>query len=127
MSTLSNTCIDNIRIENHVRDRPFNLKGEGGAMVLFGENNFVSKFDEKKNSVSDMGRRKYSESTLCLKKLVFIEKNNVAKNNSAAPHSDKSHKPPPQPHPLHGWSLNHKKERLYYPNVRRIFVHVICT
>ena len=34
---------------------------------------------EKKNSVSEVGRKKYSVSTLCLKNIVFVEKNNVAK------------------------------------------------
>ena len=52
-----------------LRDHPFNLKGEG-AMVFLGENFSVCKFDWKKNSVSEMGRKKYS---------VFVEKNNVAK------------------------------------------------
>ena len=40
-----------------------------------------SKFDWEQNVVSEMGRTKYleySESTLCLRKLCFIEKNNVA-------------------------------------------------
>ena len=41
-----------------LRDRPFNLKGgRGETMVYWGEKNSVSKFDGKKISVSDMGRK----------------------------------------------------------------------
>ena len=50
-------------------------------------------------SVSDMGRQKYSESTLCLKNLVLLEKNNFAtsreKKNSLRREAEKNIAPPP--------------------------------
>ena len=41
-----------------LREHPFNLKGLGG-LWFFGEKNSVWKFDWKKNSVPEMGRKKY--------------------------------------------------------------------
>ena len=39
----------------------------------------VSKFDGTNISVSDMERKKYSESTLCLKLIAFVEKKMLRK------------------------------------------------
>ena len=42
---------------NSIRGHPFNLKGVG-AMVFWGQNFSVSKFDGENLSVFDMGRKK---------------------------------------------------------------------
>ena len=52
------------------------VRGEGYDSL--GRKNSVSKFYGKNIFVSDIGRKKYSESTLCLKRNSFLqEKNNV--------------------------------------------------
>ena len=42
-------------------------------MVIWGKKVDGNKFDGNTFSVSDMGRKKYSESTLYLKNIVFVE------------------------------------------------------
>ena len=57
-----------------VREHPFNLKrGPVGAMG-FRRKKFLSPKIDKFFSVSEMGRTKYSVSTLCLKKYCFCRK-----------------------------------------------------
>ena len=61
----------------HLREHPFNLKGlgvVGGLCFFLRENIFFWQMIDKKNSVSEMGRKKCSVSTLCLKNIVFVEK-----------------------------------------------------
>ena len=59
-------------------------------MILFRETTFCQQIRWTIFSVSDMGRKRYSESTFFLKNNLFVEtKNIVAKKNSATPRSEK--------------------------------------
>ena len=53
------------------REHPFNLKG-GGGLWFFWKKNFLSPIEKK--IVSEIGRKKYSVSTLCFKKYCFSRK-----------------------------------------------------
>ena len=84
-------------------------------MFIFGKPISVGKFALKNNFVSEMGRKKYSVSTLCLKNCYFcrtkiMSRQVVEKKNSAALGSEKkyfdsdnNHSPPFK---LNGCSLS---------------------
>ena len=57
-----------------IREQPFNLKGGGGLCFFWEKKNSVGKFDWKKNSVSEMGRKNILLALCALKMIVFIEK-----------------------------------------------------
>ena len=56
-----------------LREHAFNLK-VGGAMVFLGKQISVGKFDWKKISVSEMGRKNILLALCALKNIVFVEK-----------------------------------------------------
>ena len=55
-------------------ENPFTLKGGGGLWFFLGKKNSVGKFDWKKNSVSEMGRKKILLALCDLKNFVFVGK-----------------------------------------------------
>ena len=73
--------------ESVKREHPFNLKGRGGYAIL-GNKFLLANLMEKKNLSLTWAEKKYSESILCLKKIVFVEEKNVdseKKNHSHPP------------------------------------------
>ena len=62
----------NFVTQTNARKHPFNLK-RGGAMFFFRKKFMTANLMKKRNSVSDFGRNKSSESTLCLIKINFVE------------------------------------------------------
>ena len=88
---------------NMLREHPFNLKGGGGLWFFGGEKFLLANLIEKKNSVSEMGRKKYSVSTLCLKNCCFCRKiHNVATRIFWL----RNPPPPPQPFKLNRCSIS---------------------
>ena len=80
---LSRNIFQKIRIvpmKIRIWEHPFKLKGGGGWLWFFlGKKISVRKFDWKKMSVSEMGRKNILLALCALKMIVFVEeKNNVA-------------------------------------------------